>query len=75
MAVIIRNLGGDMLGICEYEVRINDQRITTFRHNRVDGLTVCLQKAATACESHKWNTIYDQTMKQLEGIPFGSLDK
>lgn len=32
----------------KYEVRINDEVITTFKHNREEGLSVCLSKAAHA---------------------------
>ena len=70
MSIIIHNIGGNPLGISEYEVCINEKRITTFKHNRPDGLTVCLGKAAAACEAQKWIELYDYTMKQLKDIPF-----
>lgn len=35
---------------CLYEVRINRDVITTFRHFRSDGLGTCLRKAADAAE-------------------------
>ena len=35
-----------------YNVQINKELITTFEHDRVDGLAVCLEKAAKAVEQH-----------------------
>ena len=54
MAIIIRNIGGDLLGVCEYEVRINDRRITTFKHDRQDGLGKCLELASKAAIQQSW---------------------
>lgn len=55
MSIIIRNLGGDLpFGECEYEVRINELVITTFKHTRTDGLSVCLTKAAKAVTQQQW---------------------
>ena len=54
MSIIIRNLGGDLLGVCEYEVRINEKRITTFKHNRMDGLGKCLELASKAATQQSW---------------------
>lgn len=53
MSITIRNLGGDdpdPEGEREYEVRVNWDRIVTFRHRRGDGLVVCLERAARAVE-------------------------
>lgn len=58
MAVIIRNLKGDPLGVCEYEVRINEKRITTFKHHRPAGLKACLLAAAEAVERQKWEDFW-----------------
>jgi hypothetical protein len=33
-----------------YEVRVNRELITTFVHNREDGLAMCLRRAADACD-------------------------
>jgi len=41
------------MGKRTYEVRINRTVITTFEHERGDGLSVCLQKAAKAVEVEK----------------------
>ena len=57
VAVIIRNLKGDPLGLCEYEVRINEKRITTFKHHRPAGLKACLLAAAEAVERQKWEDL------------------
>lgn len=48
--IAIRNISPKVepTGKHEYEVRINREVITTFWHNREDGLTICLQKASEA---------------------------
>ena len=48
MCIIINNTGGDMAGICTYEVRINNELIATFEHAQPDGLSECLYKAGLA---------------------------
>ena len=50
MSIIIQNMGGDMGGVCEYELRINREVIAKFKHNRRDGLEVCLLEAASAAK-------------------------
>lgn len=43
------------LGVRLYEVGINNHpAIATFKHNRADGLAVCLTKASAAVEKAKW---------------------
>ena len=54
MSIIIRNLGGDTLGVCTYEVRINEKVITTFKHSRPDGLSKCLDLASKAVLQQQW---------------------
>ena len=54
MSIVIRNLGGDPLGECSYEIRINERVITTFKHNRVRGLSACLRQAADAVDKSEW---------------------
>ena len=56
MAIIIQNISphNSPFGQHEYEVRINQEVITTFTHKREEGLTVCLRKAAEAVERSKW---------------------
>jgi len=46
--IAIVNTAGDSQGICSYEVRINQEVITKFYHDRRDGLEECLLKAAAA---------------------------
>lgn len=50
MSIIIQNMGGDMNGVCDYELRINRDVIATFRHDRRDGLEECLRVAAGAAK-------------------------
>lgn len=54
MSIVIHNLGGDPLGECSYEIRINERVITTFKHNRVKGLAACLRRAADAVDKSEW---------------------
>jgi hypothetical protein len=42
------------LGERTYEVRINNEVITTFRHERKKGLGMCLLEASKAVEQKKW---------------------
>jgi len=53
VAVIIRNLGGNLDGTCNYEVRVNEDVIATFAHNRPDGLATCLRIAANAVDRQR----------------------
>lgn len=46
----------DPLGWRTYEVRINADVVTTFRHKRSDGLGKCLLEASKAVERQKWET-------------------
>lgn len=48
--IAIRNISPKVepIGMHEYEVRINRDLITTFWHNREDGLVLCLKKASEA---------------------------
>ena len=56
MAIIIQNISphNSPFGQQEYEIRIDQEVITTFTHKREEGLTVCLRKAAEAVERSKW---------------------
>ena len=54
MSIIIQNMGGNPLGVCKYQLRINEKVIAEFEHNRPDGLTACLKKASDAAEKAKW---------------------
>lgn len=54
MSIIIQNMGGNPLGECIYQLRINNKVIAEFKHSRPDGLSECLKKAAIAAEKNKW---------------------
>lgn len=45
------------LGVRTYEVRINSEVITTFKHARGDGLAECLRKAANAVAAKHWQEV------------------
>lgn len=49
--IAIINTGNIIDGVHEYRIQINKQLITTFTHNRSDGLDVCLHRAAEAVTS------------------------
>jgi hypothetical protein len=59
--IAIVNIGGgdesNPLGERTYEVRINREVITTFKHKRSDGLGACLFAAAKAVERSDWETV------------------
>ena len=50
----IFNAGQNSEGINTYIVKVDKQYICTFEHNRLDGLTDCLQKAVDAVELSEW---------------------
>lgn len=56
--IAIVNIGGgdesNPLGERTYEIRINRDVITTFKHRRGDGLGACLLEASKAVERSKW---------------------
>ena len=49
MIAIINREGPDD-GVCVYTVGINNRILTTFEHDRRDGLATCLRKAADAVD-------------------------
>jgi hypothetical protein len=59
--IAVVNIGGgdesNPLGERNYEVRINHEVITTFKHKRSDGLGACLLEASKAVERSKWNAV------------------
>lgn len=60
MIAIVNVGGGDEsnpLGERTYEVRINREVITTFKHKRSDGLGACLLEASKAVERSKWSAV------------------
>ena len=48
--IAIINRGGPDDGVCTYSVGINNRILTTFEHDRRDGLATCLRKAADAVD-------------------------
>jgi hypothetical protein len=61
MITIKRLEGGDYFGICTYEIKLNDQVLNTFEHNRPDDLPKLLQLAADAVidgRSNLGNSVY-----------------
>lgn len=54
MIAIVNTNGNER---CTYEVRINNDVITSFTHNRSEGLAACLRKAATAVEVREWEDV------------------
>lgn len=59
--IAIVNIGGgdesNPLGERTYEIRINRDVITTFKHKRGDGLGACLLEASKAVERSKWAAV------------------
>ena len=71
--IAVVNIGGgdpkDVMGIRNYEVRINREVITTFKHRRSDGLGKCLLEASKAVEKAKWMQVDDMIQKLKEAKP------
>ena len=61
--IAIVNVGGgdsqDIMGVRNYELRINHEVIATFKHRRSDGLGKCLLEASKAVERTKWEQVND----------------
>lgn len=49
----IVNIGGNLLGVCDYSLRINGQELCKFQHSRPLGLSICLREAAEAYRKHR----------------------
>lgn len=67
MIAIVNTGGGDsqdVMGIRDYEVRINRDVIATFKHRRSDGLARCLLEASKAVERAKWAQVDDFLKRQ-----------
>ena len=67
MSIIIQNIGGNPLGVCKYQLRINQDVVAEFEHNRVDGLATCLRAAAEAVEKDKWMKARDEILAHYFG--------
>jgi len=67
--IAIVNVGGgdpkDVMGIRNYEVRINSEVIATFQHRRSDGFAECILKASKAVESKKRKQVDEFLRRKL----------
>lgn len=52
--IAIFNTGKKSAGKTVYQVQINDDLICRFKHDRADGLGMCLLEASKAVERAKW---------------------
>lgn len=67
MSIIIQNISErDAVGDHSYELRINEQPIVRFTHNREQGLAMCLWRAADAVMKRTHNTDLNVHLKALE---------
>ena len=57
----------DPTGWRNYEVRINHEVITTFRHKREHGLARCLRMAAAAVDNRRMGELVDQFKREEVG--------
>ena len=65
--IAIVNVGPAGDGLTNYEVRINADLITTFKHRRSDGLAPCLYLASQAVAQKRANDIIDMMLSVTEG--------
>lgn len=56
MPVIIENIGGNPNGKSNYLLRVNENKIASFKHHRPDGLVECLKKAYKAAQKTEAET-------------------
>ena len=49
----IVNIGGNPEGVSDYSLRINGREMCQFKHNRPQGLSMCLRKAADAYDRQR----------------------
>ena len=75
--IVIQNIGphdgSDLLGVREYEVRINQEVICRFRHRRGDGLARCLLEASKAVGRQQWEGLAGLEQELVEaGVLTGS---
>ena len=64
--IAIVNIDGSLPGEYRYEVRINRKYITTFEHNRPDGLAVCLKKASEAVKQAESEKVIESLDREGE---------
>ena len=53
IAIVNVSTHNKLTGYHDYEVRINKELITTFKHKKEDGLAECLSKATMAVKKYK----------------------
>lgn len=58
--LIIERVDGNLTGICTYRLKKNDVTITTFQHDRLQGMEICLLKAAEAVSRVDWDKLYNE---------------
>ena len=68
MSIIIQNIGGDMNGICNYELRINKKVVARFQHDRNDDLATCLCKAAGAADQQRKLQVIEMYFKMFREL-------
>lgn len=56
----IENIGGDPLGVCDYRITKNDAEITTFKHDRSQGMSQLLLSASKAVDKVNWDELYNR---------------
>lgn len=67
MSIIIQNISErGSVGEQTYELRINEQTIVRFTHQREQGLAICLWRAADAVMKRTHNTDLSVHLKALE---------
>lgn len=66
--IAIVNIGGDLEGVCKYQLRINQKVITEFEHNRLDDLGTCLRKAAKAADAHKQGEVVKMYLESYRWV-------
>lgn len=65
--IAIVNISNELkpFGPHEYELRINQDVIATFTHNREESLSKCLMEASKSAEKAKWMKAYEM-LKEFE---------
>lgn len=82
MSIIITNITNPptKTGENKYEVKINNQHIAYFTHNREEGLSKCLNLAGFAVAASQMEVIWDKYYKgksaeYIKNIPIGRKGK
>jgi hypothetical protein len=78
VSIIIQNIDKNLraTGEHDYVLRINQKRIAYFKHNREDGLAVCLEKAAAAArDPHRAEVQDDNEFLMATFHALGAVDR